>query len=227
MVPWLAAAIPAVASGVSSALGQAQTNRANLRIAREQMAFQERMSNTAYQRRIEDLKRSGVNPMLALSSGGASSPSGASATMGDAIGQGVNSAMDVLRLRSDLATAMTDRYRLSQQAQEATSRTLLNQQMYQALGQRLPGMKELDNVQNALVRQQLASAKQAYDIGRLEMPARSVTGSKVGGYLKLLFGNAGPVPTAVGAVGAAAAVKNAGRVATQVTRNYRIYQAPK
>lgn len=66
--------------GAASLFGSHSANKQNLRIAREQMAFQERMSNTAHQREVKDLRKAGLNPLLSAN-GGATTPGGASAHM--------------------------------------------------------------------------------------------------------------------------------------------------
>lgn len=68
MDPWSAAA-EAVGSITSSALGFAS--------ARRQEKFQERMSSSAHQREVNDLRKAGINPILTATGGsGASTPTG-------------------------------------------------------------------------------------------------------------------------------------------------------
>jgi hypothetical protein len=77
---WPLIAAAAIGAGASF-LGGERANRANAAQSARQMDFQERLSNTSYQRAVQDIRAAGLNPMLAYQQGGASTPSGAQAQM--------------------------------------------------------------------------------------------------------------------------------------------------
>lgn len=150
---------PAAIAGAASAWGTFSQNKANQKMARDQMKFQERMSNTAYQRATADMRASGINPMLAYMQGGASSPGGAMPHMEDAIGPAVSSAVHQQRLSAELKNMAAQNKLLATQESKAaeerdTIRDLRPWQVRQvsadATGSELelPGKRNLANLEN-------------------------------------------------------------------------------
>lgn len=93
----------AVAGGLGL-VGAISQNQANAKQAQAQMDFQERMSGTAHQREVADLKAAGLNPILSVNNG-ASTPGGAQAHMENSLEAGVTSAADAIRLRKEIGQA--------------------------------------------------------------------------------------------------------------------------
>lgn len=143
----------AVGGGLSY-FGQRSANEANAKLSREQMDWQRTqnvhamdfsahqahlnrayatdMSNSSWQRGVADMRKAGINPMLAVSQGGASSPSGMGATGVSSSGSvipmqnemagavpAINSALSVARMKADLEKIRSDT-KLNQQLSKSS-----------------------------------------------------------------------------------------------------------
>lgn len=146
----------AIVGGAGNIIAQNSANAANKEIAemvgnfnaaeaQKARDWSEHMSNTAYQRSMNDMRAAGLNPMLAFSQGGASTPSGPSATMpaaemesnrmGDALKGAVSTAFEAKKLNKDLEE-QDSRIALNAAAKEAKqSEIQLNRESARSLDQ--------------------------------------------------------------------------------------------
>lgn len=67
--------------GIGDAKAQAEANRQNVKLWGMTNAWNEHMSSTAYQRAMADMRKAGLNPMLAYQQGGASTPTAQAPTV--------------------------------------------------------------------------------------------------------------------------------------------------
>ncbi len=216
-----------VGGTIANVWGQDKANRLQYQLAKEQMAFQERMSNTAVQRQMADMKAAGINPILAGQYGGSSSPSGAMANVSSITAPGVSSAQAGMRIAMEMKMLGKD-LQLKEQtrslimAQEgkeyalaAQARANANlQSAYPQTGPQagIPYALQARQVANDLVRSQTAMLAAA-------LPGAKISGSRAAAITNILLRSITGIGIGIAGGGGGIAAVSRARKGAATTRN--------
>jgi hypothetical protein len=144
----------AITQGIYNHIENSVAMNFNSTEAMKNREWQEYMSNTAYQRAVEDMKKAGLNPILAFQNGGASTPGGSAGTIsGASMGAPSSSALGVSRASgfvpnsySSESWSQSDWYNAAQSWNQMLSSTGMSPY---GLAEALDGInKGVDNVMN-------------------------------------------------------------------------------
>lgn len=166
--------------GVGDARAQEKANKQNLQLDKQNRDWMERMSNTAYQRAMDDMKSSGLNPMLSYMQGGASVPTTQAATVGAASKTGLADA--AMQAYTGISAART----AQQQANtaQASAESGINLQATQAantaqdtLNKQVTAAHETEKIKNTKVARELQ--RQQHDVKKIEQKASNLVHSGI------------------------------------------------
>ena len=110
----LLGSLATIGGALIGARGARRRNDQQIALSREQMRFQERMSNTAVQRRANDLRAAGFNPILAAG-GSASTPGGAMANLENEMAPLASSGKEAAYINAELRNLKAARAKLEEE----------------------------------------------------------------------------------------------------------------
>lgn len=128
------------------------TNAFNAEEAQKNRDWQEKMSNTAHQRQIEDLRKAGLNPILSAQYGGASTPAGSTASgvmplIEDEWTPAINTGMQAYQAQANVGQTYANINKIEQEVKNLKStQGLTEEQTRQVSNQILKIGAEIDKI---------------------------------------------------------------------------------